>query len=384
MNVQTGCSISTNAVEAAQEIYEQIWQEDISFAMFFCSPKYDLALLGQTLRKLFKQAPLIGCTSAGEIGPNGMQQNSIVGVSIQSENFTAVTDLISNLNSFKIESGISSCIALKNTLRERGIVFDNSNTFFLTLVDGLSKKEELLLTAVSAATNQIPLAGGSAADGTTFKATSVYYRGQFHQDAALLTLVHTDIPFTVFKENAYEDSGKQVIVTQINVASNTVEEFNGEPAAEAYAEMIDHPVDSLDFNVTSNNPLALNFGKELFVRSVTFPDNANGAAKFPYSCSIEEGMILKITKPLDTHQSIATKFKEIKETIGDISVIFGFDCFFRQLIYQQHDNFSEMSDIMKEHNVIGFHTYGEQYHRAHVNQTFTGIALGKSNKRINA
>lgn len=377
MNVQTGYSISTDSVEAAQELYKQVGQDNISFAMFFCSPKYDLALLGKTLHGLFKQAPLIGCTTAGEIGPNGMQQNGIVGVSIQSDNFTAITDLISNLTSFKIENGISSCIALKNTLRERGIAFDNNNTFFLTLVDGLSKKEEHLLTALSAATNQIPLAGGSAADGTTFKATSVYYRGKFHQDAALLTLVHTDIPFTVFKENAYEDSGKQVIVTQINEALNTVEEFNGEPAVKAYAEIISHPIDSLNFNVTSNNPLALKFGKELFVRTVTFPDDTNGAAKFPYSCAIEEGMILKVTKPLDTHQSITRKFEEIKETIGDISVIFGFDCFCRQLIYQQHDNFSEMSDIMKEHNVIGFHTYGEQYHRAHVNQTFTGIALGK-------
>jgi hypothetical protein len=35
----------------------------------------------------------------------------------------------------------------------------------------------------------------------------------------------------------------------------------------------------------------------------------------------------------------------------------------------------EVSAILAGHNVVGFSTYGEQYHSVHVNQTFTGLAI---------
>jgi hypothetical protein len=377
MNVKTGHSIATDALEAAHDLYNQIGQDNISFCLFFCSPDYDLEVLGKTLHSLFKGAPLIGCTTAGEIGPKGMQQGSIVGVSIQSNKFIVATDLLNNLSSFNVQDGVRSSIVLKQTLREQGVEFNNNNSFFLTLVDGLSRKEEVILAALNASASNIPLAGGSAADGTNFKSTAIYYRGKFHNNAALITLIHTDHPFIVFKENAYEESGDQIVITEINDESGLIEEFNGEPAADAYAKIIGYSVNNLDFATTSNNPLALKYGRELYVRTVTFSEDTGKGAAFPYSSNIEEGMILKVTKPIDTQASISKKLLDIKKSIGDISVIFGFDCLCRQFIYRQHKNYDEMSEIMKQNNVIGFHTYGEQYQRSHANQTFTGIAIGK-------
>jgi hypothetical protein len=35
-----------------------------------------------------------------------------------------------------------------------------------------------------------------------------------------------------------------------------------------------------------------------------------------------------------------------------------------------------MSELLQANKVIGFATYGEQYNGMHVNQTFTGVALG--------
>ena len=37
----------------------------------------------------------------------------------------------------------------------------------------------------------------------------------------------------------------------------------------------------------------------------------------------------------------------------------------------------EMSELYRSNNVIGFQTYGEQYRSMHVNQTLTGVAIGK-------
>ena len=35
-----------------------------------------------------------------------------------------------------------------------------------------------------------------------------------------------------------------------------------------------------------------------------------------------------------------------------------------------------ISSILLENKVIGFSTYGEQFNSMHVNQTFTGVAIG--------
>ena len=37
-----------------------------------------------------------------------------------------------------------------------------------------------------------------------------------------------------------------------------------------------------------------------------------------------------------------------------------------------------IADLYRRYNVVGFETFGEQYRAMHLNQTFTGIAIGKS------
>jgi hypothetical protein len=36
--------------------------------------------------------------------------------------------------------------------------------------------------------------------------------------------------------------------------------------------------------------------------------------------------------------------------------------------------------IFRQNNLIGFNSYGEQFHGVHVNQTLTGIAIGATPK----
>jgi hypothetical protein len=40
---------------------------------------------------------------------------------------------------------------------------------------------------------------------------------------------------------------------------------------------------------------------------------------------------------------------------------------------------SSVNKLWNKYNVIGFCTYGEQINAVHVNQTFTGIAIGDIN-----
>ena len=57
-------------------------------------------------------------------------------------------------------------------------------------------------------------------------------------------------------------------------------------------------------------------------------------------------------------------------------MIIGCDCILRRLEMERKEVKSAISDILLRNKVVGFSTYGEQYNSMHVNQTFTGVAIG--------
>ena len=67
---------------------------------------------------------------------------------------------------------------------------------------------------------------------------------------------------------------------------------------------------------------------------------------------------------------------DVSERIGKIDFILGFDCVLRRIDARNRQVTHKISKLYKEHRVIGFNTYGEQYRSLHLNQTLTGVAFG--------
>jgi hypothetical protein len=68
---------------------------------------------------------------------------------------------------------------------------------------------------------------------------------------------------------------------------------------------------------------------------------------------------------------------ETRQEIGEVALYIGFECVLRRLDAEQHQFARDMSELYRSNQVVGFHTYGEQYRAMHVNQTLTGVAIGK-------
>ena len=66
-NLKYASSELRDPVQAVAEFASMIGHEDIETILFFCSPDYDLEILGSELKKTFS-CTLIGCTSSGQIG----------------------------------------------------------------------------------------------------------------------------------------------------------------------------------------------------------------------------------------------------------------------------------------------------------------------------
>jgi hypothetical protein len=199
MNNQTSIhraqSCATDARDAVREFHAAVARPDMALVIFFCSSKYDLEVLAEEMRSLFAGVQVVGCTTAGEIGPAGYREHSLTGASFPASSFNAASGCIDHLQQFKIATGQALVQELLQRLERHAPQADADHSFALLLIDGLSMREEVVTRALQSALGKLPLVGGSAGDGVNFDSTLVYFEGRFHSDSAILIVAATRLPF---------------------------------------------------------------------------------------------------------------------------------------------------------------------------------------------
>lgn len=375
MQIQTrrAASTSRDARTAARELYEALRGPETAITIFYCSPDYDLDELGKALAELFgADAPLIGCTTAGEITPLGYLEGSITGVSIGGTGVVAHTERVDALRELELAHGATAANSALAGMRKRGVNATGSNTFGFLLCDGLAMQEESLVSTLYSNLGDIQLFGGSAGDGIRFGSTHLYHAGKFRTDCALFTLVSTPAPFVVFKTDHFTKSTKKMVVTGADPARRVVTEINGEPAAAEYARMVGLEISKLTPMVFAAHPVIVSVGGNNYVRSI---QKVNEDESLSFFCAIDEGIVLTVAEGVDIVKNLAEAFATVESQVGKPALVLGCDCILRSLEIGQKGCREEIAKIFAENNVIGFATYGEQFNAMHVNQTFTGVAI---------
>jgi hypothetical protein len=125
--------------------------------------------------------------------------------------------------------------------------------------------------------------------------------------------------------------------------------------------------------VFSAHPMVIRIGGTDFVRSI---QKVNPDGSLTFFGAIDEGLVVNVATSVDLADNLRTFFQELEQRIGPPRLVIGCDCILRRLELAQNGEMEKISAILREHNVIGFSSYGEQYRGMHVNQTFTGIAIG--------
>ena len=194
----TAASQHPDASYAAVELACALCHEHLSFVLFFCSAEYDLAELAAALERSFPSTPLSGCTTAGEITPLGYDRGSIVAMGFDRRWFAIETALIDDLDHFELTNAQPLVDTLLERCRRQAVAPINEHSFALTLLDGLSSREEQVLATLDAALGRIPSFGGSAGDDNHLSHTHVYTAGRFHTRAAVVVMINTQLPFDVF------------------------------------------------------------------------------------------------------------------------------------------------------------------------------------------
>ncbi len=228
------------------------------------------------------------------------------------------------------------------------------------------------------ALGEVPLFGGSAGDGFAFRQTFVLADGAFREDAAVVTLVRSRCPVRVFKFDNLEPSAVKMVVTEADPERRVVHEINAEPAAREYARLVGKDPDQLSPFIFAAHPIVVRVGGQHHVRAIQKVE-PNGDLTF--FSAIDAGVVLTVAqaRPIAAHLEAA--LAELSRG-GPPETIVACDCILRRVAVEQVQGLREVSGILAAHRVVGFSTYGEQFHSVHVNQTFTGLAIYPASEAI--
>lgn len=368
LRTRHGASQNPDEAAAVAELRAQIHQEDASAVLVFCSPRYDLGKLARALREAFS-CPILACTSSGQLGATGFQLGGLSGASLASPALRARTYAIRQLADCQTQAvAIGARIA-----EDRQSQPPSSKAFALLLVDGLAMSEERLVSALAHSLDGIPLVGGSAGDDLAFERTYVYVDGAFVSGAAVIGVFETTLPFELLRFHHFEPTETRFVITRADPERRIVYEIDGEPAADVYASLVGAARDALDFGVFSTHPMLLQIGTEQYVRTI---QRANPDGSLLLYCAIDEGLVLSIGRTVDPMSVLERAFDAAAKAVGRVEVVVGFDCICRRLEFEATGLAPQVGAFLARQRVVGFSTYGEQYNGIHVNQTFTGVALG--------
>ncbi|CAN7510588.1 FIST N-terminal domain-containing protein [Mesorhizobium sp. LjRoot246] len=359
----------------ARAIAQEAAAIDAGFALlFFSQSLVEASALSQALMTHAPGLHHAGCSTAGEITPQGLEDGHVLAMLLPSSAFTAVSVMVENLSSSGMDRITGEVEALRRSLRGHLGCDSTKGTFALCFIDGLSYAEEAVSSAIHWGLDDIPLLGGSAGDDLKFETTSLISNGKVTSDSAIIVLISTEIPFHVFKTDNFVPTDEKLVVTASDPDHRIVREFNATNAAEEYAASVGIVPQMLTPLSFASHPVVVKVGGEYYCRSIQkmHPDGS-----LSFFCAIDDGVVLSIAQPKDLVEATRAALRDVGERLGGIDMIFGFDCVLRRLDARNRQVFRDISELYRVNNVIGFGTYGEQYRSMHLNQTFTGIAFGE-------
>ena len=371
--IRIGQSCAGEARAAVCEFHEAVDQPDLALVVFFCSDEYDLDAVAAEMAARFGDVPVVGCTTAGEIGPAGCREHSIAGVSLARSACTAESGGVERLRQFTAAEGRALARELLDRLDRRAPAADSRGRFAFMLVDGESVREEPVAAAFQDALGDVTLIGGSAGSGLRFTSTFVYLDGRFRSDAAVLVVADTPLPIMPFKTQHFVATDERLVVTEADPVRRTVSEINGLPAAAEYARALGVAESELGPSRFASSPVVVLIDGGNYVRSI---QQANPDGSLTFFCAIEAGVVLRMARGVDLVANLEDAFAQVRARIGEPRLVLTCDCILRRLEVVEGGLQDRVDEILTANNAVGFNTYGEQFCGVHINQTLTAIAFG--------
>jgi hypothetical protein len=366
----TAASTAGDVAGVVRDLQTAINPATTALLAVYFSAKYPAAELAAAIKAAYPGVPVVGCTTAGELTNKGFTENGVAAVGLDKQVIKRVAIAVA-------EKCDADAAPIKSALKKLADDFkvdinglDGTTYLGLVYTDGNSGHEEFVMDTLAAEAFNMTFVGGSAGDDLAFKQAFVIADGKAYSHTAVLALLETTKPFTILKTQSFKTTGKTFTVTKADVANRVVHEFDGKPAAQAYAEALGVPVEKIADKFMSN-PIGLLVGSVPFVRS---PQQREGDKAIKFYCQVTEGSRVHLLAATDMVADTKRDIEATKAKLGSLSGMLVFNCILRYLDAKNQGIVDKLGSCYSVVPAAGFNTYGEQY-LGHINQTATIVCF---------
>jgi hypothetical protein len=360
MGVGRSDAVDPSAAGAAAA-REALAGRDAKLLLVFCSDSYDVPALLAAINEVSGGAPLIGCSTAGEIATDGPAESSVVVTAIGGPGFSVGTSVGRQASTRLRDAGAEAAAALD-------AVDAGPHRVLLLLTDGLAgDQQEIVRGAYSVVGAGVPLVGGCAGDDLKMSETLQLHGTEVLRDAVVAAAICSDAPLGIGVRHGWRRVGEPMLVTKSQ--DNRVFMLDDRPALDVYLERLGAPTEARSdpaaftrFAMTHPLGLSARTGEPhvRFVGEANFTDRSLGCiAEVPQSAIVwfmegDEGSVLDAT---DSACEEALAALGGRPPLGTLA----FDCIARRGILgdagieREIDRVSTLTDAP----VAGFYTYGE-------------------------
>lgn len=382
LDVRAAHTLETATEGAARELIGQLARPGRPaprLLLVFASTRHDGRALTRDLKRAFPEALLLGCTTMGELGIAGWSTGGVSALALGGDGLRVSASLIENLRSMHLDATRDAVAAACEGVGTTPESAAADGCFGITLTDGLSGMEELLMARMATELIGLPTVGGSAGDDYDLRETSIFHEDRVVPGAAALLLVRWPAGFHAFRSHHFHATDRRAVVTDADPLRRRVRELDGWPAIKVFADILEVPVARLRADPFGqvhrwSRSLAFFVGGEAIMRSVMSLD---GDA-LVLGGAIEDGVVLTVMRAGDMLTGSREAMARVRaELRGDVGAMIQFNCGGRFLSARMRGIDRQVADATIIAPTAGFHTYGEQFGFLQVNETLTGVALAR-------
>lgn len=358
---------------------------EAKLVVVFASEAYDLQALVGAIRAETGGAPLIGCTTAGELSHLGASDGGLVVTALGGDGFEVRTAIGRGEHGELREAGAAAATAM--TALDPG---DRDHALML-LSDGVAGNQQEVIRGVHDIVGAgVPLVGGCAGDGMKMEQTFQIHGDEVISGGVVGAAIASDGPIGLGWSHGWERVGEPMLVT--SSAGNRVCEIDDRPALDHYLESLGAPPevrsDPREFTRWARtHPLGL--GRR---RNGHEPVRCVGEADFEQRSILCTAEVPAGGLTWFMHGDADSVLRSTSKACGDAASALGdstplgivvFDCIGRRGVLGDARISEEVAAIREcvgDAPVSGLYTYGEIARRKGVNalhsQTFVAMAIG--------
>jgi hypothetical protein len=350
----------TAGAEAARAALEG---DDPKLLVVFCSNEFELPELIAAIAGEAPETPLIGCSTAGEIGPEGAATKSVVVTAFGGDGFSARSAAADRASTHLREAGSEVATALLSADPDR------PHRAVMLLTDALGgDQQEVIRGAYAVLGAGVPLVGACAGDDFGFTATFQFHEGRVCSDTLVGAVLESNAPLGIGVRHGWRPVGEPVLVTRSE--GNRVFTLDDRPAVDVYLDRFDAPPEA-HTDTTAFAQFAMTHPLGLGRRS------SEDGARFVASANFEDGSLEMIAavpqggvawflegdvdSVLDATDEACRDAVEALDQRAPLAFV-AFDCAARRLVLGDDGIEREVERIARHANgapIAGFYSYGE-------------------------